>query len=185
MRAPRVVAKGSLLVAERIAELARDNGVPVLRAPPLARALFAHAEVGREIPGALYNAVAEVLAWVYQLRRFEAGDGERPAEPARCPSRLSSIPAAARRRNDQPQRRRGARTQRNANDWVSVAAMQTVRLRNSAGVCSERIGCSVFLCASLRLRAFALRYCCRWLKRKQPRSHGRRCARWPRRCSSS
>ena len=85
MRAPRVVAKGSLLVAERIAQLARDNGVPVLRAPPLARALFAHAEIGREIPGALYNAVAEVLAWVYQLRRFEAGDGERPAEPAVLP----------------------------------------------------------------------------------------------------
>ncbi len=85
MRAPRVVAKGSLLVAERIVALARDNGVPVLRAPPLARALFAHAEVGQEIPGALYNAVAEVLAWVYQLRRFEAGEGERPAEPAALP----------------------------------------------------------------------------------------------------
>jgi flagellar biosynthetic protein FlhB len=85
MRAPRVVAKGSLLVAERIVAVARDNGVPILRAPPLARALFAHAEVGREIPGALYNAVAEVLAWVYQLHRFEAGDGERPSEPAALP----------------------------------------------------------------------------------------------------
>jgi flagellar biosynthetic protein FlhB len=85
MRAPRVVAKGSLLVAGRIIELARDNGVPVLRAPPLARALFAHAEVGQEIPGALYNAVAEVLAWVYQVRRFEAGEGERPAEPGALP----------------------------------------------------------------------------------------------------
>jgi flagellar biosynthetic protein FlhB len=85
MRAPRVVAKGSLLVAERIAALARDNGVPVLRAPPLARALFAHAEIGQEIPGALYNAVAEVLAWVYQLRRFEAGEGERPLEPVALP----------------------------------------------------------------------------------------------------
>ncbi len=58
----RVVAKGSLLVAERIPEVARDNGVPILRAPPLARALFAHAELGREIPAALYTAVAEVLA---------------------------------------------------------------------------------------------------------------------------
>jgi flagellar biosynthetic protein FlhB len=89
MRAPRVVAKGSLLVAGRIVALARDNGVPVLRAPPLARALFAHAEIGQEIPGALYNAVAEVLAWVYQLRRFEAGEGERPAEPSALP-----VPAA-------------------------------------------------------------------------------------------
>jgi flagellar biosynthetic protein FlhB len=85
MRAPRVVAKGSLLVAGRIVALARDNGVPVLRAPPLARALFAHAEIGHEIPGALYNAVAEVLAWVYQLRRFESGEGERPAEPSALP----------------------------------------------------------------------------------------------------
>jgi flagellar biosynthesis protein FlhB len=85
MRAPKVVAKGSLLVAERIVEVARDNRVPILRAPPLARALFTHAEVGREIPGALYNAVAEVLAWVYQLRRFEAGDGERPIEPVALP----------------------------------------------------------------------------------------------------
>jgi flagellar biosynthetic protein FlhB len=85
MRAPRVVAMGSLLVAERILEIARDNAVPILRAPPLARALFAHAEVGQEIPGALYGAVAEVLAWVYQLRRFEAGDGERPTEPSALP----------------------------------------------------------------------------------------------------
>jgi len=85
MRAPRVVAKGSLLVAERIVEVARENDVPILRAPPLARALFAHAEVGREIPGALYNAVAEVLAWVYQVRRFESGEGERPLEPGALP----------------------------------------------------------------------------------------------------
>lgn len=97
MRAPRVVAKGSLLVAGRIVELARDNGVPVLRAPPLARALFAHAEVGQEIPGALYNAVAEVLAWVYQLRRFEAGEGERPVEPGALPvpAELDPGPAPA------------------------------------------------------------------------------------------
>jgi flagellar biosynthetic protein FlhB len=97
MRAPRVVAKGSLLVAERIVALARDNGVPVLRAPPLARALFAHAEVGQEIPGALYNAVAEVLAWVYQLRRFEVGGGERPQEPVALPvpAELDPGPASA------------------------------------------------------------------------------------------
>jgi len=85
MRAPRVVAKGSLLVADRIVELARENRVPVLRAPPLARALFAHAEVGHEIPAGLYNAVAEVLAWVYQLRRFDAQGGEAPQEPAVLP----------------------------------------------------------------------------------------------------
>jgi flagellar biosynthetic protein FlhB len=85
MRAPRVVAKGSLLVAERIVELAREAQVPVLRSPPLARALFAHAEVGRDIPAALYTAVAEVLAWVYQLRRFESVGGEVPREPTAVP----------------------------------------------------------------------------------------------------
>ena len=85
MRAPRVVAKGSLLVAERIVEVARDNGVPILRAPPLARALFAHAEPGRDIPSALYTAVAEVLAWVYQLRRAQARGEEAPRPPVDLP----------------------------------------------------------------------------------------------------
>ncbi len=82
MRAPRVVAKGALHVAERIVEIARDADVPVLRAPPLARALYAHAELDLEIPGALYNAVAEVLAWVYQVRRHAASGGEAPREPS-------------------------------------------------------------------------------------------------------
>jgi len=85
MRAPRVVARGSLLVADRIVELARAGGVPILQAPPLARALFAHAQVGQEIPGRLYSAVAEVLAWVYQVRRFEAEGGEPPREPVVLP----------------------------------------------------------------------------------------------------
>jgi len=80
--APRVVAKGSMLVAERIMELARASSVPVLRAPPLARALYVHADLGQEIPASLYNAVAEVLAWVYQLRRFRSVGGEAPREPS-------------------------------------------------------------------------------------------------------
>jgi len=82
MAAPRVVAMGSLLVAERIIEVAQQADVPILRAPALARALFAHAEVGREIPARLYTAVAEVLAWVYQLRQAERGAGEAPRPPA-------------------------------------------------------------------------------------------------------
>ena len=82
MRAPHVVAKGATLIAQRIVELARSHEVPVLRAPPLARALFVHAQVGQDIPAALYNAVAEVLAWVYQLRRFETAGGARPQEPS-------------------------------------------------------------------------------------------------------
>jgi flagellar biosynthesis protein FlhB len=69
MSAPLVVAKGAQLVAERIKELARENRVPIVEAPPLARALHRHAEVGDAIPGALFTAVAQVLAYVYQLNR--------------------------------------------------------------------------------------------------------------------
>lgn len=69
MSAPLVVAKGSQLVAERIKELAREHRVPVVEAPPLARALHRHAEVGESIPGALFTAVAQVLAYVYQLNQ--------------------------------------------------------------------------------------------------------------------
>src|SRR5574340_937010 len=70
MRAPRVVAKGAHLLAMKIREVGRQHQVPLLEAPPLARALYHHAEVGDEIPQKLYNAVAEVLAYVYQLRRY-------------------------------------------------------------------------------------------------------------------
>ena len=73
MRAPKVVAKGSDEVAARIRELAAEHGVPLLEAPPLARALYAHAEIDQEIPAALYNAVAQALAYVYQLRNLVAG----------------------------------------------------------------------------------------------------------------
>jgi len=68
MVAPRVVAKGADLMAFRIRDAAQAAKVPVLQAPPLARALFKHAEVDQEIPAALFGAVAQVLAWVYQLR---------------------------------------------------------------------------------------------------------------------
>ena len=69
MAAPQVVAKGSQLVAERIKELARENRVPIVEAPPLARALFRHVEIGDAIPATLFTAVAQVLAYVYQLQR--------------------------------------------------------------------------------------------------------------------
>ncbi len=72
MAAPVVVAKGMNLVAERIRELATENRVPLLEAPPLARALYRHGEVGDAIPAALYSAVAEVMAWVYQLNDHAA-----------------------------------------------------------------------------------------------------------------
>lgn len=69
MAAPQVVAKGSQLVAERIKEIARGHRVPVVEAPPLARALHRHVEVGDIIPGTLFTAVAQVLAYVYQLNQ--------------------------------------------------------------------------------------------------------------------
>ena len=72
MAAPRVVAKGADLVALRIRDLAREHGVPVLQAPPLARALYAHTELDAEVPARLFGAVAQVLAWVYQLREAMA-----------------------------------------------------------------------------------------------------------------
>jgi flagellar biosynthetic protein FlhB len=81
MRAPRVVAKGMHLIAGRIRELAETHRVPVLQAPPLARALYRHAEIGDEVPAALYAAVAEVLAWVFQLRRYAQAGGPAPAAP--------------------------------------------------------------------------------------------------------
>lgn len=83
MRAPKVVAKGTDEVAARIREIAGENGVPLLEAPPLARALYKHAELEAEIPAALYNAVALVLAWVFQLRH--AGAGQMPAAPVALP----------------------------------------------------------------------------------------------------
>ena len=68
MAAPRVVAKGARLFAERIKREARRHGVPVVENPPVARLLFRLVQVGREIPLALYQAVAEILAFVYRTR---------------------------------------------------------------------------------------------------------------------
>jgi len=78
--APRVVAKGADLLAFKIRDIAREHKVPVLQAPPLARALYAHTEVDHEIPVRLFSAVAQVLAYVYQLRAAMAGQGAWPAD---------------------------------------------------------------------------------------------------------
>ncbi|MFN3336435.1 MAG: flagellar biosynthesis protein FlhB [Thermomicrobium sp.] len=69
MRAPVVVAKGAGAVAERITGIARQHAIPVLRNQPLAQALYRTVEVGQEIPVSLYEAVADIIAYVYQLRR--------------------------------------------------------------------------------------------------------------------
>jgi len=79
--APVVVAKGANLIAAQIRQLASDNKIPLLSAPPLARALYHHVELGREIPMELYSAVAEVLAWVYRLRTWAPGMGQEPEPP--------------------------------------------------------------------------------------------------------
>jgi len=79
--APRVVAKGADLIAQRIRETAAENRVPLLEAPPLARALYRHTEIEQEIPAALYQAVAQVLAYVFQLRRARLELGVEPEAP--------------------------------------------------------------------------------------------------------
>jgi flagellar biosynthetic protein FlhB len=78
MRAPKVVAKGSQLVASRIRELAVEHHIPVLEVPPLARALYHHVELESEIPETLYTAVAHVLAYVFQLKRYQTVGGSVP-----------------------------------------------------------------------------------------------------------
>jgi flagellar biosynthetic protein FlhB len=85
MGAPRVVAKGADAVAARIREMAAEHNVPMLEAPPLARALFRHTELGDEIPATLYAAVAEVLAYVFQLRHFRQVGGAYPNAPTDLP----------------------------------------------------------------------------------------------------
>jgi flagellar biosynthetic protein FlhB len=85
MRAPRVVAKGVDLVALRIRAIAAEHKIPVLEAPPLTRALYRHTELGHEIPLALYSAVAEVLAWAYQLQRLTREGGILPSPPTDLP----------------------------------------------------------------------------------------------------
>ncbi|WJD48855.1 flagellar biosynthesis protein FlhB [Enterobacter sp. PGRG2] len=85
MSAPKVIAKGAGLVALRIREIGNENRIPTLEAPPLARALYRHAEIGQQIPGQLYAAVAEVLAWVWQLKRWRLAGGTAPVKPANLP----------------------------------------------------------------------------------------------------
>jgi flagellar biosynthetic protein FlhB len=112
MAAPRVVAKGADLLALKIRDVARDAKVPVLQAPALARALYAHAELDREIPATLFSAVAQVLAYVYQLRAAMSGRGPLPGElpPLNVPDELDphySRSAPSFTNNDNPAEGRG------------------------------------------------------------------------------
>ncbi|HEY3590908.1 MAG TPA: flagellar biosynthesis protein FlhB [Buttiauxella sp.] len=87
--APIVLAKGAGEIALRIRTEAQKHAIPMLEAPPLARALYRHCEIGQPIPAELYSAVAEVLAWVYGLRRWRLGGGIAPKKPENLP-----VPAA-------------------------------------------------------------------------------------------
>lgn len=78
MRAPKVVAKGVDEIALRIRDLAQQNRVSVVEAPPLARALYRQSKIDQEIPVKLYAAVAQVLSFVYQLRRWHPAHGPMP-----------------------------------------------------------------------------------------------------------
>ncbi|MFN3956526.1 MAG: flagellar biosynthesis protein FlhB [Tepidimonas ignava] len=81
MSAPHVIAKGADLLALRIRDMAREHRVPVLQAPMLARALYAHTELDEPVPAALFAAVAQVLAYVYRLRAALRGQGPMPKPP--------------------------------------------------------------------------------------------------------
>ncbi|GGH57265.1 flagellar biosynthesis protein FlhB [Comamonas phosphati] len=105
MAAPQVIAKGTDLVALRIREVAGAHKIPVLESPMLARALYAHAELDRAIPAALYTAVAQVLAYVYRLKAALRGEGPMPddlgqpavpveLDPQRGDNRPATPPAA-------------------------------------------------------------------------------------------
>lgn len=100
--APIVVAKGVDVIAQKIKEIAAEHEVMTLESPKLARALYAHAELEREIPQTLYSAVAEILAYVFQLRVFNQHGGVRPIMPdnvpvpdALDPHALAPVPASA------------------------------------------------------------------------------------------
>lgn len=81
MGAPRLVAKGGDLIAARIRNQALAAGVPLLSIPPLTRALYYSTKLDREIPPGLYTAVAQVLAYVYQLRIATTAGTAKPAPP--------------------------------------------------------------------------------------------------------
>lgn len=76
--APVLLAKGGDFLALKIREIAQEHQVMVLESPALARAVYYSTELEQEIPAGLYLAVAQVLAYVYQLRQYRAGKGKRP-----------------------------------------------------------------------------------------------------------
>ncbi len=95
--APILLAKGGDHLALKIREIASANGVPIVSAPPLARAVYFHTELEEEIPEGLFVAVAQILAYVYQLEQYQKRRAPRPGMPEDFP-----IPEAYRRDADEP-----------------------------------------------------------------------------------
>ena len=79
--APILLAKGNDHTALKIREIAKEHNVEIVSAPPLARSIYHHAEIGQEIPSGLYMAVAQVLAYIFQLKQFRRRVTPRPAKP--------------------------------------------------------------------------------------------------------
>jgi len=98
-RAPRVVAKGADQLALKIREIAQANDVPVFSAPPLARALYFSTEVDQPIPTALYQAVARILAYLFQLRQAQTYGAPPPERPRETDLPVPDELAALDRRN--------------------------------------------------------------------------------------
>ena len=101
MRAPKVLAKGIGLIAARIREIAEEHRVAIFEAPPLARALYRHADLESEIPSALYSAVAEILAYLHQLKVSKKEGFAPPARPKKIqvPAELDPANRPARKDN--------------------------------------------------------------------------------------
>jgi flagellar biosynthetic protein FlhB len=78
MAAPVVVAKGLDNLALRIQDVAREHSVPIARVPPLARLMYARLEIGQPVPEQLFEAVAKVLAWAYELKRGTKAEDDLP-----------------------------------------------------------------------------------------------------------
>jgi flagellar biosynthetic protein FlhB len=79
--APILLAKGGDQIAFKIREIAEANGVEIVSAPALARSVYYHTEIGAEIPSGLYMAVAQVLAYVFQMKQFKRRSSPRPKMP--------------------------------------------------------------------------------------------------------
>lgn len=82
MQAPLLLAKGSDEVAFKIREIAAAHKIPILEAPALARAVYFNTKVGKEIPEGLYVAIAQVLAYIFQLDQYMKGRSAKPKRPA-------------------------------------------------------------------------------------------------------